>query len=302
MNAARRRRSVNSRGDWVFVVPYALVLIAFGLAPVAYALFTSFRVTPVAVFGSAEPYFSLTKNYADVLRDYRLLPALGNVGLFLLIWLPAMLIVVLVVALVMDAKRTRLGALTRFVAYVPGAVTGAAAALLWLFMFSPAVSPFGPLLRMFTSDEVILSDSTLPWILAVLSIAAGAGGWIVVLYGALVSVSPEVVEAARIDGAGAWQLVRRIKLPMVRNYLVFILIVSVANGFQVFVEPQVMSVGAPNQVSSTWSVNQLVYAYVTQSVDFGKASALSMMLLVVCVVVAVVIITKTRFYDMGRRR
>jgi multiple sugar transport system permease protein len=294
---ARGRRRRRAPG-WSFVLPFVVLLVAFGIAPVLYALWTSFQVTPVI----GPSTFSLTENYSAALGDYRFATAARNVLVYLVIWLPALLLVVFSVALVMDARRTRFAGLTRFVSYVPGAVVGSAAALLWLFMFTPAVSPFRLLVAPFADGEgSVISDGTLPVILAVMGVAAGAGGWIVILYGALTAIPAELLEAARLDGASGWQLARHIKLPMIRGYVALILIVSLANGFQVFVEPQVLAAAAPGRVSQYWSVNQLVYAYATGESNYGRASALSLVLLLVCLTAAVLVVTRTRFYSRGER-
>ncbi len=291
----RRRRRTPA---WWFLAPYLVLLLAFGIVPAVYGLYEAFVVSSVVGPSS----FSLTQNFVDVLGDYRLPGAVTHVLLYLLAWMPLLLIVVFVVALVLDSKRTRMASLTRFIAYVPGAVTGSAAALLWLFMFSPSVSPVGGFLGLFASKNgSFLSDRTFPIVLAVMGIAAGAGGWIVVLYGALTAIPQEVLESASLDGANAWQTAWHIKLPLIRSYIAFILIVSVAQGFQVFVEPTVIAGGAPGQVSQTWSINQLVYSYASQDSNYGRASALAMLLLLVCIGLAVLIIKKTNFYSIGDR-
>lgn len=277
---------------------YVVLLVVFGLVPVGYAVVTAFSVTPVV----GPSYFSPIENFAAVLGDYRLPTASLNVLAYLAIWLPLLLVIVFGVALVLDAKRTRFAALTRFVSYVPGAVTGSAAALLWLFMFTPSVSPVSALLGpLVGGNGSAISDSTLPVILAVMGVAIGAGGWIVMLYGALTALPAELIEAARIDGANAWQQVWHVKLPMIRSYIAFILIVSLAAGFQVFAEPQVLGTGARGQISTTWSVNQLVYSYAAGESNYGRASALSIVLLIITVTAAVIVIKKTRFYSIDGR-
>ena len=291
------RRSRRSPG-WGFVAPYLVLLIAFGVAPAIYGLYQAFIVT--SVMGPS--YFSLAKNFVDVLSDYRLPGSIWNVTKYLVIWLPLLLVVVFVVAFAMDAKRTRFAALTRFVTYVPGAITGSAAALLWLFMFSPTVSPIGAFLRLFTNKSgSFLSDQSFALVLSVMGVASGAGGWIVVVYGALSAIPPDLVEAALLEGGNVFQIIWHIKLPLIRSYIAFILIISTSQGFQLFVEPTVISAGARGQVSSTWSINQLVYSYATDQSNYGRASALAMLLLVVCVTLAVVIITKTKFYSVSDR-
>lgn len=292
-----KHRRLASPG-WAFVAPYLVILIAFGIAPAIYGLYQAFEVTSVVGPSS----FSLTKNFVDVLKDYRLPGAIWNVSKYLLIWLPLLLVVVFALALAMDAKRTKFAALTRFVTYVPGAVTGSAAALLWLFMFSPAVSPIGPFLKLFTDKSgSFLSDQNFALVLSVMGVASGAGGWIVVVYGALIAISGDMIESATLDGANAWDIVWHIKLPLIRSYIAFILIISIAQGFQLFVEPTVISAGATGQVSRTWSINQLVYSYATDQSNYGRASALAILLLLVCLALAVFIITKTKFYSIGDR-
>lgn len=294
-----RRRTRRRTPAWGFLALYLVLLLAFGVAPTVDGIYQSFLVSSAV----GAPTFSLFANYASVLSDYRLPTAALDVGLYLLIWLPVLLVVVFGLALALDSKRTKLAGLTRFVAYVPGAVTGSAAALLWLFMFSPAVSPIGPFLRLVTSGKSgsFISDQSLPIVLAVMGIAAGAGGWIVVLYGALSAIPQEIKESAVLDGASGWQLARLIKLPLIRGYVVFILIVSIAQGFQVFVEPTVLANGAPGQISQTWSINQLAYSYATDQSNYGRAAALSILLLILCVALAVFILKKTNFYSDGDR-
>lgn len=291
------RRVRRATPAWRFLALYLVVLTIFGVAPAVYGLYQAFIVTS-AVGG---PTFSLVQNFSDVIGDYRLPTASLHVLLYLLLWLPLELVIVFGLALAIDARRTRFAALTRFVAYVPGAVTGSAAALLWLFMFSPAVSPIGPILSALSGKQTFLSDQSLPIVLAVMGISAGAGGWIVVLYGALTAIPKEIIESAVLDGASAWQIARLIKLPLIRGYIIFILVVSLAQGFQVFVEPTVLATGATGQISTTWSINQLAYSYATDQSNYGRAAALSILLLLVCVGLAVLILKKTNFYQVGER-
>jgi multiple sugar transport system permease protein len=274
---------------WVLVGPYALFLAVFGLAPAGYALWTSFV---------HDGSFAGGRNWSAVLGDYRLTDAAQHVGLYLLLWLPVLLLTVLSLAFTLHARPGRASGAFQLIYYLPGAVTGSAAALLWLFMVSPGNSPFAPLLKLMDvhSATDALSGSSLIAVLAVMGVAVHAGGWIVVLYGALTALPRDVLEAAQVDGASAWRTTWHIKLPMVRTYVAFVLISSFASGSQVFVEPTVLSTGAPGQISPTWSVNQLAYVYATQDGDFGEAAALSLAMLVVGLLAAWIVITRTRMY------
>ena len=69
----------------------------------------------------------------------------------------------------------------------------------------------------------------------------GAGGWIVVMYGALNTIPHDLEEAARIDGAGPLTIALRLKLPLIRKWIAYMVILSFATGTQLFVEPQLVN-------------------------------------------------------------
>jgi ABC-type sugar transport systems, permease components len=69
----------------------------------------------------------------------------------------------------------------------------------------------------------------------------GAGGWIVVMYGALNTIPDELEEAARIDGAGPVTIALRLKLPLIRKWIAYMIILSFATGTQLFIEPQLVN-------------------------------------------------------------
>ncbi|CAN3977655.1 carbohydrate ABC transporter permease [Kitasatospora purpeofusca] len=292
---ARRGR----RAGPLFVAPYLLFLIAFGLLPVGYGLWTTFVVS--------DPYGGErtgTDNWTRVASDYRLGPAVEHIALYLAIWLPLLLLTVVSLSLLLHARKGRFAGVMRLAYYLPGAVTGSAAAMMWIFMISPQYSPVAPLLRAlgFDSSAELLGGPWLPVVLSAVAVEAGAGGWIVILYGALQSIPDEVIEAARMDGANGWQQAVHIKLPIVRKYLAFILITSFAGGTQLFVEPQLLSLVSKGVISATWSPNQLAYVYASGELSFGRASVLSVLLLAVGLGAALVVIYRTKFYETDARR
>ena len=92
----------------------------------------------------------------------------------------------------------------RFVYYIPGALAGASSVMLWLFVLDPTVSPVAWLLQALGIETFVgaMEANRLPIVLAVIAFWTGAGGWIVIMYGALNNISKDVIEAARVDGAG----------------------------------------------------------------------------------------------------
>ena len=129
-----------------------------------------------------------------------------------------------------------------------------------------------------------------------MAFASGFGQWMLVVTGALKSVSEELLEAARIDGCSAWQTAVHVKLPLMRRTLLFMLILAFASGIQIFVEPQILS-SVAGVGSNSWSLNQLGMTYAFLNGDFASAAALSMLLFAVCLIVAIFVLVRGRFLD-----
>ena len=173
---------------------------------------------------------------------------------------------------------------TRFLFYIPGALAGAASVMLWLFVLDPSVSPLAVVLEQFgfTNFTQTVALANLPVIFTVIAFWTGAGGWIIVMYGALNTISVEVMEAARIDGAGAVKTALYIQIPLLRKWIAYMAVISLAAGTQLFVEPKILSLASRGVVPRDYSLNQLAYiiAFGPQA-DFNGSAAISIMLLVV---------------------
>jgi multiple sugar transport system permease protein len=144
----------------------------------------------------------------------------------------------------------------------------------------------------------VIAPGHLPIIFTVIAFWTGAGSWIVVLYGALNTIPQEIIEAARIDGAGPVNIALRIQLPMMRKWIVYMLILSLAAGTQLFVEPQLMSQASFGVVGTDYSLNQLAYLYAFNQNDFNGSAALSIILLVFSVACAALFVARGRLFDV----
>ncbi len=101
------------------------------------------------------------------------------------------------------------------------------------------------------------------------------------MYGSLQAISEEVLEAAHLDGANHWQMATRIKLPLVKKYIVFMAVLTFAAGLQLFVEPQLISASVYEGIATGWTLNQVGYDYAFVQGNFSQAAAVSLILLVV---------------------
>lgn len=276
---------------WAFAGPYVVFLLLFGLVPAGYAIYSSFE--PVL-----EPGTLSLSNWETVFHDFRFWPAVTNVGIFMLIWMPIMIVGTLFFALLLHEKVTRFSSTMRLIYFLPGAVTGSAAVLLWYFMLSPGLSPFRPALEAMgiSTNSEMFTAGHLPAIFALVAFITGVGNWIVIMFGAFQAVPIDVLEAARIDGAGPIKIALAIKLPMIAKYVVYMAILCFAFALQIFVEPQLFY-SITKAGSETWSLNQLGYSFAFRQGDFGQAAVVSVVLLVVSTIAALWLVFRTSFFE-----
>ena len=279
---------------FLFLLPYLLTMFFFSIGPGLYALMISF-----ADFSQGRPrYFSAgISNYVTAYGDFRFGEVFRNIGVFLLVSVPLGIVLVVLISLLLHIRRGRLAALLRTIYFIPGAVTGPALVLLAIFMFDPNISPFrGLMLALgYQSINDVIVPSALPWLFTLVGFFAGSGMWIAIFYGAYESLSVEVMEAATIDGCNAWQQAWHIKIPLIRPYIMYMLILVLAGNVQLFAEPQLMGVAGGN-VPNPWSPNQLGYYFAFKLGNFGAAAALSLIMLLIGVVAAYAVVQWTSIF------
>ncbi len=283
---------------YMFTLPYLLFLLAFGLGPGIYAFLISF-----ADFKKGVPnYFGAgIKNYITAFKDFRFAFTMTNIAEFLVVSVPLGIALVVLIALLLHMRPGRLASTLRTLYFIPGAVTGPALLLLAIFMFSSAMSPFGPLLSAmgYPRYDDLIAPSRLPVIFTMIGFFSGAGMWIAIQYGALEGVSTEVLEAAKIDGCNAWQQAMYIKFPLIRPYIIYQFILIFAGNVQLFVEPQLLGTTWINaNVPKQWAPNQLAYSFAFDIGNFGAAAAMSLLMLVIGLGAAYIVIRWTGFFDI----
>ncbi|GAA5042936.1 multiple sugar transport system permease protein [Thermocatellispora tengchongensis] len=289
--AAARVANPAGRMGYVFVAGYFVLLLAFGVVPTAYALWLSISNSRGQLVGLGQ----FTRTFAD----YRFLPAFGHVLMYLVIWLVTLMVLVVLLAIMLHGRMPRTSSALRFVYYLPGALAGVASVLLWLILLDPAASPVGWLLEAFGWDTLakVIAPDHLPVLFTVIAFWTGAGGWIVIMYGALNNIPHEVIEAARIDGANVLQIALRVQIPMLRKWIAYMLILAFATGTQLFVEPQLVSTASWGMIPDGWSVAQVSYLYAFQAGDFHGAAALAVDLVVVGLACAAVVVFRTGLFE-----
>ncbi|MFF9808394.1 carbohydrate ABC transporter permease [Streptomyces coeruleorubidus] len=293
--SARGRRGGafgQSRAGMVFVAAYVLLLIAFGILPTGYAIYFAFT--------DAGGTFTGLTNFITTAQDFRFVDAIGHVAVYLVFWLVSLVVFVVGLALLLHRLTSgAAGQALRFLYYIPGALAGAASVLVWLFMLDPTVSPVSSLLGLlgFNTFGEVIAPGNLALLFTVIAFWTGAGGWIVVMYGALNNIPKDVMEAAHIDGAGAWYTAWHVQIPMLRKWIVYMVILAFAGGAQLFVEPQLLSLASVGVAGRDYSLNQLTYDFAFQMNNVNGAAAVSVELLVVSVSAAALFVARSGFFD-----
>jgi multiple sugar transport system permease protein len=277
---------------YAFVSLYFALLVLFGIAPTVYAI--DLAVT------TQGGHFTGLSNFINSFNDFRFIPAFENIGEVMAIWLGSLIVLVVGLALMMHSMNRRASSLFRFLFYLPGALSGAASVLVWLFMLEPGISPWDAFLHglNWTSLDQVLLPGHLAFIFAIIAFWTGAGGWIVVMYGALNNIPFDVLEAAKLDGANAWQTAWHVKIPLIKRWITYMVILAFATGTQLFVEPQLVGQASLGLVSQYWSPNELAYSMAFQSDNFNQAAAVSVDLLVLGLLCAGILVFRTRLFDV----
>ena len=281
------------KSGYLFVGPYVVLLIVAGLYPAGYALKLSLT--------SFTGHFTGLDNFIKTWQNPNFLPAFEHIGEFLAIWLTVLVVLVIGLSLMLHSLNRRVSAAFRFVFYLPAALAGAASVMLWLFMLQPRVSPWSFVLGWlgYKSLGASLAAGNLPVIFALIAFWSGAGSWIVIMYGALATIQPEVLEAAKLDGSGALRTAVRIKLPLIRKWIAYMLIGAFAAGTQLFTEPQLISEATGGVLNQTWSPNQLGDYLSFELGNFNKAAALSIDLLAIALISAAVVLLRSGLFRIS---
>ncbi|MGO4533797.1 carbohydrate ABC transporter permease [Leifsonia sp. 2MCAF36] len=281
----RPRRSRRDWRGWAFVAPFMIVFAAMIIAPVLYAIYLSlFRQQLIG--GNA---FVGLSNYLAIMQDTKFWESLGRVTLFLLVQVPIMLALSLVAALALDSARLYGAAFFRIALFLPYAVPGVVAALIWAFIYGDQFGLTASLNHLLGTGLQPLSGQ---WVLASIGNIVTwefMGYNMLIFYAALRVIPTELYEAAEIDGAGAFRTVFSIKIPAIRGALVIATIFSIIGSFQLFNEPNLLKPLAQNAISSYFTPNMYAYNLSFAGQQFNYAATVAIVMGVITATIAYVV-------------
>ncbi|WP_020639248.1 carbohydrate ABC transporter permease [Amycolatopsis balhimycina] len=278
----RRRRETATA--WAYVSPAVLIILGLGVVPVAWSLVLSFQaddlVTPSHWVG--------LDNYAALAQDPHFAQAVGNTVLYTVLYVPLSILFGFLLAQALN-RRIRLVGVYRTLVFVPFVLSATAQGVLFSFILDPQFGAANSLLHhLGVSPQGFLTDPAQALLVLVgITLWSGTGFCVVVYLAALQDVPPSLVEAARLDGAGTWRVLRHVTLPAVTPVTAFLVLWQLITSLQVFDLVYVTTKGGP--LGSTTVIVYFVWeqAFKNFTAGYGAASAYVLALALLVVVVAV---------------
>ena len=270
-----------TRSGWLLSTPYAVFLIVFTAYPVCFAVALVFMHWDLVT----APSFAGLDNIHLLATDARFWQAVANTFVFLAIHLPLQIITALALALALN-RPLAFRAFWRATFFLPVVISGAVVAILWGALYATDVGLINNLL-------VKIGLSPVPWLtdptvampaIAVMVTWKNVGFYVVIYLAGLQYIPRSCQEAIELDGATTWQRFRHLTLPLLLPQTILVVTLSTINGFQLFIEPYVMTGGGP--LGRTLSVVLYMYrnAFSYQKMGYAATIGVALALIIGAVV------------------
>jgi multiple sugar transport system permease protein len=261
----------------LFLAPFLTVFAAFYLAPVIYAIYLSLFIKKRIGLGPAKEIFGGIANYARAVQDADFLNGLKNMFLFGIVQIPVMLGLAILLALLIDQSRGIFVRVCRTVYFMPYGIPTAIGALIWGYMYAPNLSPFNQILRALHASTIdFLSPDLVLFSIGNIVTWTWTGYNMITLFAALQNIPKDLFEAARVDGATGWEVVRYIKIPLVVPTIRLLFIFSVIGTSQLFTEALVLR--PLGYVADNITPNLYLYLTAARDANYSYAGALAILL------------------------
>jgi len=277
---------------YLFILPAVVSLTVFLLGPIVYAFIISFQRFSFLDPSSAK--FVGLENYIHLFRDPEFLRALWNTTLYSLGVVPMQTAIAMLLAIVVNQVRGK--TFFRVAYYLPSITSTVAVSVMFIFIFEPSgllnrfLQLFGIHGPNYFNDPVF----ALPAIM-VLAVWSTVGQFMIIYLAGLQDIPTEVYEAAALDGARGWQMLRFITIPLLRRTTFLVVVMSLIGTYQVFDQVYVISGGNGGPLNSTMTVMLDLYRKGFRTMQMGYASSIAFFLFVILLA-----LTLVQHYFLGR--
>jgi len=280
------KRWRQTRLGLLFISPWAIGFAVFYLYPFFATLYYSFtRFT-----GVGNPVFSGLSNYSELFHDDTFRTALFNTFYYTIIEVPLSTAAALGLALLLNMN-VRGQAFYRTLFYIPSIVPVVASSLIFVWIFQPSFGIVNSLL----SDIHVEGPAcffSIAWSKPTFILLGlwGLGQPMVIYLAALQGVPKEMYEVAALEGANAWQRLRKITIPMISPVILFNVVLSLVLSIQYFTQAQVIEAPPGSPGNSTMFFVIYYYQQAFEDLHLGYASAMAFMLFVLVLIITVLLL------------
>ncbi|MDE1854002.1 MAG: sugar ABC transporter permease [Thaumarchaeota archaeon] len=266
----------------LFLFPFFALFAIFLIVPVLYTFGLSFFNAPPAATSLFTNNVG-TSQYGRALGDGTFWQGYGSMLYLTLLWLPLMLVLSFFIALFLDSRRGRLGALGKIIVFLPYGVPTVIGTLMWGYMYT-AGGPVYSLLSFLGLSPNLLAPSTIIYAMLNIIVWEWVGYNVIILLAGLNAIPSTLYDAARLDGANAWQVTRHVKIPMLKKYFVFISMLTIIGDQLLFNEPFTLS--NLSSVPFGFTPNLYIFHVTYFLQEFNYAAAIAFVLIGISFVVA----------------
>lgn len=270
---------------YLFLLPAFVSLMVFLIGPIFYAIYISFfHYNSLAI--NQPPQFVGLKNFSRLFHDPILGRAFINTMLYAVIVVPVQTAIALFLALIVNSIKGK--TLFRVIYYLPTVTSTIATSLMFMFIFEPQglLNSFLKIFGIHGPNYFNSPTFALPAIMS-LAIWSSVGQFMIIYLAGLQDLSEDVYEAAALDGASNWNLLRYITIPLLKRTTFLNVVLSMIGCFQVFDQMYIISGGTGGPLNSTMTVVLDLFNQATSG-NMGYASAIGIALFVVILILTMI--------------
>ncbi len=277
------RRTRKQAWGYFFILPSLLTFLVFSFYPMVDSIILSFQRLRL----TGREWVGLS-NYAKLFNESAFVTILTNTLLYALLIVPIGVLISLTLAALIYRLPAMMQTFFKSAFYLPVVTSGVVLSLVWLYLYDPAFGLFNYLLGKLGIAPVLwLADPTFSLIsLVIMYHASHWGGSIILLTASMGGIPKELYEAASIEGASIIRQVISITVPLLKPALTYVSILGTIASLQIFTEIFVMTRGGPNYATTNLVFS--IYEYGFIRFDFGLASAVAVVLLVITMSLAII--------------
>ncbi|MFR2857846.1 MAG: carbohydrate ABC transporter permease [Bifidobacterium breve] len=276
------RHKADWRG-WKFMWPFAVVFVFVFIVPIVYAVYISFFQKKM-IGGNV---FVGVANYVRLFGDAQFWSSVGRVALFTVVQVPIMLFLAAAMALCLDSMKLHGTKFFRIGTFLPYAVPAVVSTMIWGFVYGAKYGLVGSLNDVLGTHIDVLDPSVLLAAIGNINTWEFTGYNMLIFYSSLSTIPHSLYEAASIDGASEWGIVKSIKLPELKGSLAITVIFSIIGSFQLFNEPSILQNMVPgNAITTYYTPNMYAYNLSFTGNQSNYAAALAIVMAVITMGIA----------------